>query len=121
MLHRLRVLCNRSDKLLNGMVEVDETYLGGKAANKHAHQKIKHSQGGANKGIIVDMKQRGGKVKAQVIPNTQSITLQTVLSNKVEQDTLLMTDELRSYKGVNFNKMRVNHSAKEVCKRYGSH
>ena len=49
------------------------------------------------------MKQRNGKVKATVIENTKSHTLQTVLSNNVQQDTLLMTDELRGYNGIYHN------------------
>jgi len=59
------------------------------------------------------MKQRQGNIKAQVIPNTKSATLQSVLSDNVEQDTLLCTDELRGYKGLTYNRKQVNHSAKE--------
>jgi transposase-like protein len=66
-----------------------------------------------NKSIIFGMKQRNGKVKATVINNTKSNTLQDILSRNVDKNALLMTDELRGYKGVEYKKMQVNHSAKE--------
>lgn len=113
MMHRLRLACSNNNSLLSGIVEADETYIGDKEANKNKGKKVKGSQGGANKNIIMGMKQRNGNVKAEVISNTKTDTLQGVLSNNVDKDTLLMTDELRGYKDVNYNRMQVNHSAKE--------
>lgn len=48
-----------------------------------------------------------------MILNTQSSTLQSVLSENVAAKPLLCTDELRGYNGVNFNRVQVNHSARE--------
>ncbi len=106
MSQRIREACIQGTFKLHKVVEVDETYIGGKEQNKHTNKKIKHSQGGANKSIVFGMRQRQGKVKAQVIPNTTSKTLQGVLSNNVQRDTLLCTDELRGYKGVDYNRVQ---------------
>ncbi len=48
MLHRIRTACGNDFIKLSGIVEVDETCIGGKEKNKHTNKKVKHSQGGAN-------------------------------------------------------------------------
>ncbi len=112
MLQRIRKACAQGIFKLYKMVEVDETYIGSKEANKHAHKRLEGSQGGANKSIVFSMRQRQGRVKAQVIRDTKSKTLQGVLSNNIAPDTLLCIDELRGNKGVNYDRLKVNHSTK---------
>lgn len=53
MQHRIRDEMNR---LLSGIVEIDETYIGGLEANKHAHKRIPGSQGGRGKEIVIGMR-----------------------------------------------------------------
>ena len=60
-----------------GSVEVDETYMGGKNANKHAHKKIKNANGTIGKTVVVGMKDRDtNTVQAAVVERTNQETLQ---------------------------------------------
>jgi hypothetical protein len=61
----------------DGEIEVDETYIGGKARNMHKHlrkQKITGT-GGKDKAIVLGLKQRGGRVRAAVIVDTSKASL----------------------------------------------
>ena len=56
--HRLRDSFTPNGGAMAGPVEVDETYMGGKNANKHAHKKIKNANGTIGKTAVVGMKDR---------------------------------------------------------------
>src|SRR3954467_13156135 len=77
MLHRIRLAMQTGsfDKL-DGEVEVDETYIGGKARNMHKSVRDrKTAEGwGTGKAIAFGMRQRGGEVRATVVPNTRQHT-----------------------------------------------
>ena len=78
MLHRIREACGRGDFELKDVVEVDETYIGGKRRNmSNAKRKALAGtgRGAVGKTAIAGMRERGGKVKATVVEHTDAATL----------------------------------------------
>jgi transposase-like protein len=84
---------------LGGEVEVDETFIGGKARNMHKDKRAEKitGTGGKNKAAVVGLLERGGKVKAQVIRDRRKKTLDTIVRNHVELGAAVYTDALPSY------------------------
>ena len=74
--HRLRDALASGGERMAGPVEADETYMGGKNANKHSHKKIKNAHGTMGKTAVVGVKDREtNTVQAAVIGNTARPTL----------------------------------------------
>ena len=84
---------------LRGEVEIDETFIGGKARNMHLAKRRKTIQGpgATGKTVVMGMLERGGKVKARVIAERDKKTLHAKIAEHAETGTHVMTDELISY------------------------
>ena len=114
MLGRLREACGDDDDTLSGIVEVDETYIGGKEANKHESEKTHAGRGPVGKTAVLGMRERGGKSKAQPIAGTDSETLRSTIEQHVEPGSTVYTDEHRGYSALTgYTRGTVNHGAKE--------
>ncbi|MGA3171791.1 MAG: IS1595 family transposase [Chthoniobacteraceae bacterium] len=93
--HRIRAaMRDVTDEKLRGIVEVDETYVGGKVRG------MGHGYKG-NKSIAIGAVQRGGKIRLQVIRHATKETLHTFIAENTAPDTeAIYTDELPAYLGI---------------------
>jgi transposase-like protein len=121
MLHRIRLAMRSGTfEFLSGTVEVDETYIGGKARNMHRSDKRRQSIGpgrsGEHKATVVGMIERGGRVHATVVDNIKRRTLQSYVRDVVEPGSAVYTDALPSYVGLSgdFHHLTVNHAMEYV-------
>ena len=87
MLHRLREACGGELAKLQGIVEVDEAFFGGKEANKHESKKLNAGRGSVGKVAVVGLRERGGKVIAHPVANTDKEALQGAIVEHVEVHT----------------------------------
>lgn len=113
MLQRLREACGSKIDKLRGLVEIDETYVGGKEINKHEIKKLNRGRGSVGKEAVLGMRERGGQTKAMHIPNSDLPTIQQAIHNNIEVGSVLCTDEHRAYSGIGglfFAHETVNHS-----------
>ena len=113
MAHQIRLLMSGKGKMLQGVVEADETYVGG------AQRGGKRGRGSENKTPVIGILERGGSVVAKVAGNVKTKTvLPNILAN-VEKGATICSDELRSYNPighVGFVHVRVSHGAKEYVR-----
>ncbi len=103
MLQRLRLALQDGGIMKIGgsgtEVEVDETFIGGKARNMHKDRRIKTKvrEGNWGKTVVMGMLQRGGHVKTKVIPNRRKPALHAAIAENIEKGTQLYTDEHVGY------------------------
>ena len=109
-------LMEQTDEPLDGTVELDESYFGGKAINMHpAKRERLGGRGTAGKQAMFGMVERKGKVVAVTVPNTSRATLMPHIRERVLPTATVYTDEMSSYDPLGqsgFNHDRINHSAK---------
>ncbi len=117
MLQRIRQTCTQeidADSMLNGVIEADAAYFGGKEKCKHESKKLKKGRGAVGKVAVLGAKERGGRVVAKVIDDTGKDTVHKTLSDMINRDSTLMTDEHVSYTDVPFADHKiVKHAMKE--------
>jgi transposase-like protein len=107
MLHRIRKAMQSGSMMkLGGSggrgVEVDETFIGGKARNMHlsVRQRRITGTGTKDKVAVMGILERGGNVRTMVVPNRKKAALQAEVKKHVEAGAALYTDALLSYEGL---------------------
>ena len=85
---------------MDGEVEADETYLGGKEKNKHNSKKAKAGRGPVGKDVAIGVRSREGNVFAQKISHTDRDTMVGFIEDNVLLGSTIYTDDHRSYRGL---------------------
>jgi len=111
--HKIRDLMDTADvfQALRGHIEMDEAYVGGKRPVS--------KWGGAGKTIVFGMKERGGRTRAEVVPDASMKTLKKVVLDTVEPGATISTDEWKSYGLLNkygYTHETLNHRAGEYVR-----
>ncbi|MGO9960713.1 MAG: IS1595 family transposase [Solirubrobacteraceae bacterium] len=119
MLHRIRLAMQTGTfNKLDGTVEVDETFIGGKARNMHKSERARKitGRGPKDKTAVAGVLQRGGEVRASVVASRKKPTLQAQVRRHVEPGAAVYTDALESYSGLDrdFAHETVDHAERYV-------
>jgi transposase-like protein len=122
LLQRLRYATEHEAfvKEFEGIVQCDETFVGGKNKNRHKDKKVPQSQGRSFKDktpVFGAIEKSTGLVKAIVVRDTKVKTIQPLLHQHIKYGSHVMTDEWHAYKGINkyFEHSFVDHGRKQYA------
>jgi len=121
MLHRIR-LAMQTDSFIKlgsggGIIEMDETFIGGKVKNMHKTKKpaaATKKRGITGKTIVVGMLERKGRLKTEVVMERTQATLHSLVAKHIEPGSQLVTDEWGGYKGTGLRHEIINHAEEYV-------
>jgi transposase-like protein len=123
-----RVMTKDVPAVFSGIVEVDETYLGGQMRNKRKAERLKL---GKNKRGFGTIKQpvfgilcRAGKVYAEIVPDIEAKDLQPLIEKQVKKGSTICSDGWRGYTGLaakGYVHRLVDHSQQEYSDQKGHH
>lgn len=119
MLHRIRLaMQSGSFDKLDGEVEVDEAFIGGLAKNMHKIERKRKitGTGGKNKTAVMGIRQRGGEIRAGIVPDRSGTTLKPIVARHVESGASIFTDTHGGYKGL--DGMGCSHEAVDHLESY---
>lgn len=128
MAHRIRwaLTLEPAKGVFNGIVEADETYIGGKyrcgsQIQKPGQRPHDYKNPVGNKAAVVSVLQRCGSVRSTHVQRVTAKTIRPIIEEMVAEDAHLMTDDSTVLKsaGKNRRHSQVNHSAKEYVRREG--
>lgn len=110
ILGRLREAYGDNFEKLGGIVEIDESWIGGSEENKHADKRQPGRQGGAGNAAVLGMRERGGRTKMQAVARANQATVEFAILDNIEAGATIYTDEYRIYNGLrDFHYQHANH------------
>jgi transposase-like protein len=101
MLQRVRLAMRAGsfESKMSGHVEIDETFIGGKARFMHKSRRFKVGDTGfVGKVAVMGLLERHGKVRCQIVPNTRRKNLENVIKENIEAGANVYSDNLPSYR-----------------------
>jgi transposase len=120
MLNKIRnVLMEQDEEPLSGEVEVDETFIGGRLRNADRRRAAAERPGQRpytwkTRAVVYGAVERGGRIRADVVPNSQTDTLMPITRRYVMPESLIFTDEWKAYDGLGkagYRHRRIRHKA----------
>jgi len=114
--------------VFSGIVEVDETYLGGQMKNRKQKDRIKYGKNrrgfGTIKQSVFGILCREGKIYAEIVPGIEAKNLQPLIEKQVKRGSTICSDTWRAYTGLaakGYVHRLVNHNKKEYSDKRGNH
>jgi transposase len=103
---------------LSGAVEVDETWVGGKLRQSDRRKAAAEGRASSpytkKRPTVMGLVERGGRVRATVVPSRYGYTLGDTIATHVLSDSMVFTDDFGGYQGIGrrYRHRRINHSAR---------
>ena len=92
--HRIRASMKEAHQMMDGVVEVDETYVGGKKKRGD----VGFGRGVSNKECVIGIRQRGGDLRFMRVSDIKADTLYKLIHDNISEDVeVIVTDELPQY------------------------
>ncbi len=107
MAKQIRILMSQNKDILEGIIEADETYIGGKATSENRFD---------NKASVLGVVERKGRAKVRRVENIDSHTVTKYLKQNIDSQSHLMTDESPVYDKTPYQRESVKHRVKEFVR-----